>query len=255
MRIRPRECLSWAKSQRGEAVFNLTAFCSTHDKLACWVRSSVLSNDSLGKRADIIDMWIRIAEVRAQTFTSCEVLTRLSQKCRQLNNFSSMSAIVAALSSSVLSRLHLTWALVTRGNYLQALTRLTESTGNFQAQRALYQSLEGSCVPFVGMYLTDIVHVNDQLKDSFVSSKTPSTPPLINFVKRQKWYEAVHAILKYQSKAHNITENSQIMGLVEAQLSFASTIDQQSLWARSQQLQQDEVAHADIRRGLEAAGF
>ena len=168
-----------------------------------------------------------------------------------------MSAIVAALSSSVLSRLHLTWALVTRGNYLQTLTRLTEPTGNFQTQRSLYQSLEGPCVPFVGMYLTDIVHVNDQLKDiiSFSSSNAPPTPPLINFVKRQKWYEAVHAMLKYQSKTHSITETPQTMSFLEAQLSTSLGKDQQSLWARSQQLQQDEVAHADIRRGLEAAGF
>jgi son of sevenless-like protein len=38
-------------------------FCSTHDKLAAWVKTSILSNTGLGKRADIIDFWIRVAEV------------------------------------------------------------------------------------------------------------------------------------------------------------------------------------------------
>ena len=62
-KIRPHECLNWAKTQKGETVANLTSFCATHDKLAAWVKMSVLSNDGLGKRADTIDFWIKVAEV------------------------------------------------------------------------------------------------------------------------------------------------------------------------------------------------
>jgi son of sevenless-like protein len=62
-KIRPSECINWAKTQKGETVANLMSFCATHDKLAAWVKMSVLSNDGLGKRADMIDYWIKVAEV------------------------------------------------------------------------------------------------------------------------------------------------------------------------------------------------
>ena len=63
MRIRPRECLRWTKSQSGEEVKNLLAFCETHDRLATLVKSSILTIDGIMKRAGAIDFWIKVAEV------------------------------------------------------------------------------------------------------------------------------------------------------------------------------------------------
>ena len=62
-KIRPQECLVWCKVQKGETVQNLATFCSTSDKLASWVKYSILIKEALGKRADAVDRWIRIAEV------------------------------------------------------------------------------------------------------------------------------------------------------------------------------------------------
>lgn len=78
-----------------------------------------------------------------------------------------MSAIVAALSSSALSRLHLTWAHAARAHHLASLTTLTDPQNNFaQARGALKAVPDGTaCVPFVGMFLTDIVHTQDRLRD------------------------------------------------------------------------------------------
>ncbi len=177
-----------------------------------------------------------------------------------------MAAIVASLYSSILERLYLTWAHVTRMNQLEPLARLTAPTANFMAHRTLYMTLEGPCVPFVGMYLTDLVHINDQLKDNIafpVSSSRPNSQPipLINFIKRQKWYDAVRAILRYQSfggyhSGHGLVqENPVLTQFVETQLMNGSGKDMADLWGRAHELQQHEVAHADFRRGLEAAGF
>jgi son of sevenless len=66
VQIRHQECLNWAKTQTGPTVANLTRFCATHEKLASWVKLSVLNNDALGKRADTVDFWIKVAEVRRQ---------------------------------------------------------------------------------------------------------------------------------------------------------------------------------------------
>jgi son of sevenless len=62
--IRAQECFLWTTTKEGDTVKNMRAFCATHDKLADWVRCSILEVDVLGKRANIVNFWIRVAEVR-----------------------------------------------------------------------------------------------------------------------------------------------------------------------------------------------
>lgn len=70
-KIRPQECLEWVKVRTGQPVANLLAFCSLHDKVAAWVKQSVLWTDNLGHRADLLDFWIKVAEV-----SLCHVIYR-----------------------------------------------------------------------------------------------------------------------------------------------------------------------------------
>jgi hypothetical protein len=63
-KIRPHECMSWTRSTKGPAVIHLTNFINMSDRLAAWVKLSILTCEGLGKRADMIDHWIKIAEVR-----------------------------------------------------------------------------------------------------------------------------------------------------------------------------------------------
>ena len=67
--LQARECLVWHKVQTGEAVQNLVAFVSHSNKLASWVKYSILSKERLGDRADAVDKWIRVAEVDIFTDT------------------------------------------------------------------------------------------------------------------------------------------------------------------------------------------
>ena len=62
-KVRPQECLDWAKTRSSENVGNLLAFCALHDKLAGWVKQSILWTESLNRRADTVDLWIKVAEV------------------------------------------------------------------------------------------------------------------------------------------------------------------------------------------------
>jgi son of sevenless-like protein len=63
IKITPQECLTYAKIQSGEPVARLQDFCNTHDKLGSWVKNSILTNSILGKRADTVDFWVKVAEV------------------------------------------------------------------------------------------------------------------------------------------------------------------------------------------------
>ncbi|KAJ7687418.1 ras guanine nucleotide exchange factor domain-containing protein [Mycena rosella] len=229
VKLTAQECISYAKTQTGKVVENLCTFCATHDKLAAWVKTSILTNEALGKRADTVDFWIKVAE-----------------KCRNLNNFASMSAVINALSSTVISRLHLTWAHVGRKSILDTLIKFNDPSGGFSGYRALLLNAEGPCVPFIGMYLTDIVHISDQFSDH---------DGQISFLKRQRWYEVVQVMLRCQARPYNIAESESTLNFISGHLRMDSLKDQTWFWEKSQEVQQSELAHADIRKGLEAAGF
>jgi len=261
-----------------------------------------------GKRAETIDHWIKVAE-----------------KCRGLQNLSSTSAIVAALSSVDIRQLSLTWALVKRDPPFQQLIRLTDPASGFGACRSVLGKTEGACVPFVGMYLTDLVHHNDRFEDilgggppAMMSAATPSftspghfamSPPpmtapnasfspmvsahgvgrggpptagglskfpplksaisqpqppppvpsegprLVNWIKRMYVANTIDNILAFQARTYDITEDTHLYAAIESRLAIAAGKDQGSFWLRSQEVRQAEIAHADIRRGLEQAGF
>ena len=62
-KIRPQECMIWAKSQLSSNAKHLAAFNAFEDKISAWVKLSILSNEGLGKRSETVDLWIKVAEV------------------------------------------------------------------------------------------------------------------------------------------------------------------------------------------------
>lgn len=157
-----------------------------------------------------------------------------------------MSGIINALSSSDVTRLHLTWAHVSRKAQLDALLRHNEPTGGFAGYRSLLQHTNGPCVPFIAMYLVDNHHVQDQFRD---------TDGQICFYQKARWYEIITNMLRFQSKPYYISANESTMAFIENQFRDGVLPDDSWYYTRSQEVQHSELAHADIRRGLEAAGF
>ncbi|KAI0639893.1 ras GEF [Trametes polyzona] len=241
-KIRMTECLNWVKAQSVNGVKNLVAFTTFNEKLGAWVKASVLNTEGTGKRSDIIEFWIKVAE-----------------KCKTLHNYAAMYAIVDALSSPVISRLHLTWAHVGRRSQLEQLAKYHDPTGSFSAYRLSQRAVDGPCIPFIGMYLADMQLANTQGPDNTVilsSSSTSSSPlSLINFAKREKWYDAIDAIVRHQARTYAFAEDTGVVAFVETNVAVAGEKDQGSFWMKSQEIQQAEMQHADIRKGLELAGF
>ena len=70
-KIAPRECLEWVNTRTGEPVANLLAFCGIHDKLGAWVKNSILWTDNLARRADVVDLWVKVAEAGRSQRSLC----------------------------------------------------------------------------------------------------------------------------------------------------------------------------------------
>ena len=156
-----------------------------------------------------------------------------------------MSAIITALSSTVITGLQLSWARTCRKSTLDGLLRYSDPTGGFAKYRALLQQAEGPCVPFITMFLTDMVRV-DQIS---------GTEGRISFYQRTRWYETITAMLMFQSRPYKIAADEPTLNFIEGHLREGSCCDPGWLWKKSQEIQRAEATHADIRRGLEAAGF
>lgn len=178
-----------------------------------------------------------------------------------MHNYSSMSAIVTALSSTVIAKLYLTWAHVgpaRRASHLEPLAKLNDPSGGFMAFRQTQQALEPKtpCVPFVGMYLTDILHINDHYGDKEVTT-SPGAPEerFFSFVKRRKWTDVLDLMLASQKFPYPFAQDPTLAQLIETNLASAAEKDQATYWAKHKEVLQAEVESADIRQSLKDAGF
>jgi son of sevenless-like protein len=62
-------------------------------------------------------------------------------------------------------------------------------------------------------------------------------------------------MLRFQAKPYLISEIPEMTNFITSQIEKAATMGERWYWQRSDELQHAELVHADIRRGLEAAGF
>lgn len=87
-----------------------------------------------------------------ETFQIYQFAYYPSQRCRTLNNFSTMIAITSGLNTPPIRRLKRTWEQVNQRFLAQfAACELTiDSNKNFTKYRQLMASVTPPCVPFIG---------------------------------------------------------------------------------------------------------
>ncbi|KAH9203901.1 ras guanine nucleotide exchange factor domain-containing protein [Leptodontidium sp. 2 PMI_412] len=144
--IMPEELLGseWTKRSGSNAV-NVRAMSTLSTDLSNLVADTILQYDDAKKRAVIIKHWIKIAH-----------------KCLELNNYDSLMAIICSLNSSTIIRLKRTWDMVSqkRKDMLQGLQAIVKPDKNYAVLRRRLHDHVPPCLPFVGMYLTDLTFVD-----------------------------------------------------------------------------------------------
>lgn len=86
---------------------------------------------------------------------------QLAFKFREYNNFSSSMCILAALVSSPVRRLKATWAEVPPEwqEKMSSLETLFAHNMSYKAYRETIQKLVPPCIPYLGLYLTDLTFI------------------------------------------------------------------------------------------------
>lgn len=151
-----------------------------------------------------------------------------------MNNFSSMSAILSALTSSAITRLSASWAEVKRKCQLETMAKYNLPTGGFSGYRNLLSNVEHSqpCVPFITMYLTDIMRIREQYKDDL--------PTRICFTQRQRWYATISDMLKFQRRPYPIAVEPSLQQFLEGHLKEGGMRVASWFWERSEYVQETE---------------
>ncbi|KAG8862412.1 hypothetical protein FRB96_001482 [Tulasnella sp. 330] len=232
MMIRPMECLARAKEQPGEED-SIRRIIGTSNKIASWVADSVLSKDDPKRRSLIIRHFIMVAE-----------------RCREINNFSTMAALIAGLNSPPIRRLKRSWEPLQARSHAQLddVEKTLDSGKNFTGYRQLLATVNPPCIPFLGVYLTVLTFIQDGNKDVLVKEGN-----LINFNKRQKAAEVIREIKKYQSKPYNLLEIPSIQTFLES--SLAALENAPDFWEISMQLEPREREDEKMARLLQESGF
>lgn len=136
-----------------------------------------------------------------------------------LNNFSAMTSIISALSSSPVFRLRKTWALVS-ADYKEKFSKFSkvmDSNKNFNTYRELFNTvkLRKPALPFFGVYLSDLIFTQMGNSDLVKVSRINET--LINFSKRAKLQLIIKEIKDLQRFSFNeiLEMDDQCMWFIE----------------------------------------
>ncbi|KAF1943770.1 ras GEF [Clathrospora elynae] len=182
-KIRPTECLNktWQrKFPAGEPdpAAHVKALILHSNQLTNWVAQMILTQQDVKRRVIVIKHFVNVAD-----------------KCRQLNNFSTLTSIISALGTAPIHRLNRTWSAVNQRSMttLESMRKLMGSTKNFAEYRDTLHRANPPCIPFFGVYLTDLTFIEDGIP-SLVKRTN-----LINFAKRAKTAEVIRDIQQYQN--------------------------------------------------------
>jgi len=203
--IMPEELLGseWTKRSGTNAV-NVRAMSTLSTDLSNLVADTILHYDDAKKRATVIKHWIKIAH-----------------KCLELNNYDSLMAIICSLNSSTIIRLKRTWDIVSqrRKDMLKALQAIVEPDKNYAVLRRRLHDHVPPCLPFVGMYLTDLTFVDagNSAMRQLPSLGDGEGISVINFDKHTRTAKIIGELQRFQIP-YRLAEVPELQEWIQAQI-------------------------------------
>lgn len=237
--IQPQELigLEWAR-KNGHAV-NVLAMSTFSTNLTNLVVDTILATEPIKKRAAVLKHWIKIAKL-----------------CLELNNYSALMAIACSLTTSAISRLRQTWDQLSekfKGSF-EEIKRLVDVSRNYAALRRCLQTAKAPCLPFVGMYLTDLTFVdagNSNTRPLLNGDEDDIEPTMvINFDKHMRSARIISHLQRYQVP-YRFQHVREIQEWLETQFERIQNSDQctvMSFWRRSQALETRKCGEEDKHR-------
>ncbi|KAJ5046814.1 uncharacterized protein L3040_004039 [Drepanopeziza brunnea f. sp. 'multigermtubi'] len=236
-KIKPTECLNktWQKKvgeNDPEPAPNVKALILHSNQLTNWVAEMILTQLDVKKRVVVIKHFVLVAD-----------------KCRLLNNFSTLTSIISALGTAPIHRLKRTWDQVPAKTLaiLETMRKLMGSTKNFGEYRESLHLANPPCIPFFGVYLTDLTFIEDGIP-SIIKKST-----LINFAKRAKTAEVIRDIQQYQNVPYPLQSVTELQDYILTNMQAAGDVHE--MYEKSLAVEPREREDEKIVRVLAESGF
>lgn len=189
-KIKPGEFLhsGWTKADKELKSPGILAMINSFNVVSRWVSTQILMQPDLKQRAITLNRVICIA-----------------QHCYEYNNFNGVMEIIASLHNSSIHRLYNTWDMLPQKSWdmfenLSLLMNSNAGEGNFHLYRNALRKIIPPLVPYLGVYLTDLIFLNDGNKDFADEAKK-----MVNFHKMAKISRVVRTITTHQQTPYCLT--------------------------------------------------
>ncbi|KAJ3443426.1 ras guanine nucleotide exchange factor i-related [Anaeramoeba flamelloides] len=188
-KIKPSELLNlaWSKPKFKHRATNVLKMIEKFNEISLWVAHTILLNDKVKKRAKSITRFVNIAKY-----------------CKQLNNLNGLMSIYAGLDNSAVYRLKFTFEELSKKTLeqLSSFKQLMSSSSSYKLYRETLNTLNPPCIPYLGIYLTDLTFIEEGNKD-YVNG-------LVNFYKTHLISKVIQDVQKFQQKRYNFMPVIQI---------------------------------------------
>jgi len=220
--IRPVELMnqSWNKSSLKHRAVNVLRMIERFNQVSNWVALSILYQEKLQQRVKIYEKFISLLD-----------------HLRKLNNFNSLLAVMSGLNNSAVFRLQFTRDEISSKSkkLFEEYMELMNNKNSYKNYREALHTVNPPCVPYLGVYLTDLTFIEDGNKDVLNN--------LINFRKRALISEIVSEIQLYQQLDYPFEMTGQLFHLL---LTLPTNVSNDELYQLSLLREPRNAEYADI---------
>uniref|UniRef100_A0A8C9NLD6 Ras protein specific guanine nucleotide releasing factor 1 n=1 Tax=Serinus canaria TaxID=9135 RepID=A0A8C9NLD6_SERCA len=198
----------WMKLEKNERTPYIMKNTKHFNDVSNLIASEIIRNEEITARASAIEKWVAVADI-----------------CRCLHNYNAVLEITSSLNRSAIFRLKKTWLKVSKQTkaLIDKLQKLVSSEGRFKNLREALKNCDPPCVPYLGMYLTDL---------AFIEEGTPNYTEdgLVNFSKMRMISHIIREIRQFQQTSYKIEHQPKVTQYL---LDQSGVMDEESLYEAS----------------------